>query len=312
MKNNIVKKAVKLGYRGLNLLTKHSPLIFTAAGIVGLGATAYFAYKAAPKVEHITDQLEKDRKAQEHAEQLEEQIRSNGFDSIERDDQVFIQDFRAQPVVVSRMKVVRDIAGAVALPAIVGIASATSIGIGYTILNHRLGAVAASLASATAENEYFRNKYKKENGEKKAAEFFAPTEEVEVEQTQKNGKKKQVRGSKPAAVRNLRGEWFDQSDEYVSDDNALNEAFIQRQEQTLIERQALKGYISLNEVRERLGFGPDQDGAAIGWTVGDYFCVNADHMDCVDPETGEVNDEIFVHWPRPRYIYDKINYHEFD
>lgn len=312
MKNELVKKAVKLGYRGLNLLTKHAPLIFTATGIVGLGATAYFAYKAAPKVEKITDKLETDRKKQEWALQVEEQVSKNGFDSLNDEDKQFIQDFRAKPIVVSRMKVVRDIAGAVALPAIVGVASATSIGIGYTILNHRLGAVAASLASATAENEYFRNKYKKENGEEKAKEFFAPTEEVEVEKTQKNGKKKQIRGAKPAPVRNLRGEWFDQSDEYVSDDNALNESFIQTQEQTLIERQSLKGYISLNEVRERLGFGPDQDGAAIGWTVGDYFCVNADHMDCVDPETGEVKDEIFVHWPRPRYIYDKINYHEFD
>ena len=312
MKNNIVKKAIKLGYRGMNFLTKHSPLIFTAAGIVGLGATAYFAYKAAPKVEHITDKLETDRKKQEWALQVEEQVSKNGFDSLNDEDKQFIQDFRTHPVVVPRMKVTKEIIGAVALPAIIGVASATSIGIGYTILNHRLGAVAASLASATAENEYFRNKYKKENGEKKAEEFFAPTEEVEVEKTQKNGKKKQVRGAKPAAVRNLRGEWFDQSDEYVSDDNALNESFIQSQEQTLIERQALKGYISLNEVRERLGFGPDQDGAAIGWTTGDYFCVNADHMDCVDPETGEVKDEIFVHWPRPRYIYDKINYNEFD
>ena len=312
MKNELVKKAIKLGYRGLNLLTKHAPLIFTATGIVGLGATAYFAYKAAPKVEKITDKLETDRKKQEWALQVEEQVSKNGFDSLNDEDKQFIKDFRKDPIVVSRMKVVRDIAGAVALPAIVGVASATSIGIGYTILNHRLGAVAASLASATAENEYFRNKYKKENGEEKAKEFFAPTEEVEVEKTQKNGKKKQIRGAKPAAVRNLRGEWFDQSDEYVSDDNALNESFIQTQEQTLIERQSLKGYISLNEVRERLGFGPDQDGAAIGWTVGDYFCVNADHMDCVDPETGEVKDEIFVHWPRPRYIYDKINYHEFD
>ena len=42
-------------------LTKNSPAIFTGIGIVGLGATAYFAYKSRDGVNKIVEDIEEAR-----------------------------------------------------------------------------------------------------------------------------------------------------------------------------------------------------------------------------------------------------------
>ena len=44
-------------------LSKNSPTIFTGLGIVGLGATAYFAYKSRDGVEEIVEGIEEAREA---------------------------------------------------------------------------------------------------------------------------------------------------------------------------------------------------------------------------------------------------------
>ena len=63
-----VKLGVKI-VRGLNNIShavgKHSPLILTAAGVVGLGATAVFSYKAAKKMEVVVEEMEEARVIEE-------------------------------------------------------------------------------------------------------------------------------------------------------------------------------------------------------------------------------------------------------
>ena len=52
MKMKNIGQTVVKGLNNINnVVGKHSPLILTAAGVVGVGATAVFSYKAAKKME---------------------------------------------------------------------------------------------------------------------------------------------------------------------------------------------------------------------------------------------------------------------
>ena len=57
--------ALKQVVLGLNTVSKtvakNSPVLLTVGGVVGLGATAYFSYKSAKKVETIVENIEDKR-----------------------------------------------------------------------------------------------------------------------------------------------------------------------------------------------------------------------------------------------------------
>ena len=65
----VIKKAEKLA-------AKHSPLALTVTGVIGLGATAYLAYKSAHKIEAITDDLEERQRTAERMDDIIEEIQA--------------------------------------------------------------------------------------------------------------------------------------------------------------------------------------------------------------------------------------------
>jgi glycine cleavage system H lipoate-binding protein len=52
-------------------LKKHSPAIFTGVGVVGLGVTAYLAYKSRDKVEKVVSEIERKREVGEEINKIE-------------------------------------------------------------------------------------------------------------------------------------------------------------------------------------------------------------------------------------------------
>lgn len=288
---------------------KHSPLLLTVGGVLGLGATAYLAYKSAGKVEKITEAIE-DRRAQEAEIDGLMQIPVR---DLTEEQETKIKEFTP----VKRTEVVRDLAGALALPVVTGTLSVCSIALGYYILNNRLLNVAASLATATAENVFYRQKFEKKYGKEQAQEFYTPdTQRSEIVMNE-NGKEEEVIKNDKHTKKILNGVWFDQSENYVSDDHQYNLAQIKSAEEHCSLKLFRAGVLRLNEVRDALGVQRSKDGEAVGWTTSDtsFFLSETIHREStkmVDPETGEIVikdlPQIYISWPTPHYIYDDVDY----
>lgn len=259
-------------------VSKNSPAIFTVLGVVGLGATAVFSYKAAKKVEVIV----------EHIEEV------NADEELELD----------------KVEVGKDIIGALALPVATGAASIACIILSYNIQNNRIAGLAAALGTATAEHRYYKEKMKEELGEKKYNDIMKPTKVVERETEDKNGKVKKSKAEVRQNVPSLHGLWFDQSTEYASDDHDYNMAFINSVANELDVRMFRRGFLLLNEVYEGLGFERTRAGALIGWTTSgeSRFDIETSVTQCEVEANGAKEPQIYVHWTEPEYIFDKVEY----
>ena len=138
---------------------KNSPAIFTGLGIVGLGATAYFAYKSRDGVEEIIESVE--------------EAREQGHD-------------------INRWEVTKDLAGVLALPVTTGLLSGACIITAHRIQNQRIGALSSALLAQQARNVYFEQKYKKQHGEEEYQKFITPMETETQTVVDAKGKEKKV------------------------------------------------------------------------------------------------------------------------
>jgi len=281
---------------------KNSPLILTILGVIGLGATAYLTYKSHDKLKAITDDLEGRRVTEERITELQ-----NGED-LEPEEQQELETLQKDFKPIKRTEVVRDVAGAVAAPVLTGSLSVCAIALSYYIMNNRVLNLAASLATATAQNAYYDKKFKEEFGEKKYDEFKAQTEETEMTTTDKNGKDKTKKVKVQTRDLNLDGQWFDSSTEYASDDNAYNDQFIASKTQILQDKLFRDGFLLLNQARDELGFDRTRDGALIGWSAADDFDIFEKYVRTTIPSTNQEVAVPYVSWTKPKYIYDQIDY----
>jgi DNA-binding protein YbaB len=309
MKNTILVKVQRSFSKVRHTTVKYSPEILTGVGIVGLGATAYFAYKSAKKVEIITDDLENRRKIEEEIEALKDQIAQAARDGqdekeVELKEQLSVMSKGFEPV--SRPEVVRDLAGAVAKPVLTGGLSICAIALSYYIQHHRIMALAGAFASATLEREVFEKRFKEKYGEKQWEEFSEPTEEEQV--VDKKGKEKTIKVKSKKDPSGLYGRWFDESSEYTADDLTYCAAFIDAQSTAMEDKMFRNGYIVLNDVLDKLGFERTRMGAFVGWDASQNFEIKRRTTTVTNPVTGEIETQIFVHWPKPKYVFDEIDY----
>ena len=251
-------------------LAKNSPTIFTGLGIVGLGATAYFAYKSRDGVEDIVDAIEETREAGEE---------------------------------VNRMEVARDLLGVMALPVATGLLSGACIITAHRIQNQRIGTLSTALLAQQAKNLYFEKKYKEQNGEEEYNRFMMPVEEEEV--TNEAGEKTTVDVRQDP--NSLIGAWFDKSKEYASDDHTYNLSYIESSNDKLQTRLFQKGHLLLNEVLDELGLDRIPSGQLMGWSTADLFQLDKTVLNERDEE-GNIIPQIWVTWPDAHYIYNDIDF----
>lgn len=256
-------------------IKKNSPAIFTGVGIVGLGATAYLAYKSRDKVEAVVDKIEEQR--------------ANGEE-------------------VNKVEVAKDLTEALYQPVLAGAASITCILLAQKIQNNRIKTLVGVLAVEQARNIYFEKKYKQQHGEEEYIKFVTPTDEVETIEVDKKGKEKITVTQVKKDLDHTIGQWFDESSEYVSDDHDYNMAWIDSVNDRLQNILFQRGTLTLNEVREALGFERIRAGALLGWTTSDSFEIEKSVVVCGDNEMGMMKENIWVTWTRPRYIYDEIEF----
>lgn len=255
-------------------LKKHSPAIFTGVGVVGLGATAYLAYKSKDKVEAVVEEIE----------------RKNDLE-----------------IPVSKVEVAKDIAEAIYQPVLVGAGSITCILLAHRIQHKRILTLAGALAVEQSRNIYFEKKYRKQHGDEAYAKFVTPTQEEEFITTDAKGKEKVTVKEVKQDIDKTIGQWYDESSEYASDDHGYNMALIDSVNDRLQTRLFQRGSLTLNEVREALGFERIRAGALLGWTTSDSFDIEKTVTMLGDVDLGESKEQIWVTWSRPRYIYDEID-----
>ena len=260
-------------------LRKHSPALFTVVGIVGLGATAVLAYKSKDKVEAVVDEIE----------------RKNDLE-----------------IPVNKMEVAKGLTEALYKPVVVGAVSITSILLAQKIQNNRIKTLIGVVAVEQARNIYFEKKYRKQHGDEEYVKFITPVEEIETVTTDKKGKEKMTVTQVKKEVDQTIGQWYDESSEYTSDDHTYNIQMIDSVKDRMQTILFQRGTLTLNEVREQLGFKRIRNGALLGWSTMDSFdiekrVVMVDVLDEFDNPTGEKKEEIFVEWSRPRFIYEEVD-----
>jgi hypothetical protein len=256
-------------------LKKNSPAIFTGVGIVGLGLTAFLAYKSRDKVEEVVEEIERKRDLE-------------------------------QPI--SKVEVVKDLTEALYKPVVVGTASVVCILMAQKIQNNRIKVLVGTLAVEQARNIYFEKKYREQHGNEAYQKFVAPTDEVEHIEVDKKGKEKITVEQVKKDIDQTIGQWFDESHEYVSDDHSYNVAIIDSVNEHMRTLLFQRGTLTLNEVREKLGFDRIRAGALLGWTSADNFEIETLVTMLGDEKKGETREQIWVSWTRPRYIYDEVEF----
>jgi len=260
-------------------IKKHSPAILTGAGVVGLGATAYLAYKSRSKVEAVVEKIEDQRElAAENGEEF----------------------------VVDKVEVAKDIAEAIYLPVVVGALSVSAFILSYKIQNNRITLLASALAASQAHQKFMEDKYRKLHGDEEFNKFIAPTEQVVTETVDGKGKTKQTVQEVKSEVDKTIGQWYDESIEYVSDDHTYNMAYIDSVDEQLQTILFARGSLMLNEVREALGLERIRAGALLGWTTQDNFSL--DKVVTMIEDEGTLKEQIWVTWTRPRYVYDEVEF----
>jgi hypothetical protein len=256
-------------------LKKHSPAIFTGVGIVGLGATAYLAYKSRDKVEAVVDEIERKRDLD-------------------------------QPV--DKLEVAKGLTEALYQPVAVGAASIACILLAQKIQNNRIKTLIGVVAVEQARNIYFEKKYKAQHGEEAYTKLMTPTDEVEHVEVDKKGKEKVTIQQVKKDIDKSIGQWYSDSSEYAADDHTYNVQMIDSVRERMQTLLFQRGSLLLNEVREALGFDRIKNGALLGWTTQDNFDIEKVVTMFGEEELGETPEQIWVTWSRPRYIYDDMEF----
>lgn len=253
---------------------KNSPAIFTVVGVVGFVGAGVALYKARPKVEAVVEKVEEKRARNEE---------------------------------IDKPEIIMEATKALALPIGLAMGSAACIFVAQYIQNQRITSLAGALTSSQIAQEkledYFREKY----GQEAYEEFV--THDIKVtETTNDDGETVMDAKTIRKEIDDAYGAWYSESEEYFRDDHGYNIAYIDSVTASLDLRLFQRGFLLLNEVREKLGLPRTRTGALLGWTTAEYFNIEKIIVNDTDPVTGEIRPNIFVKWTTPKYIYDSVEF----
>lgn len=285
---------------------KNSPAVLTGVGVVGTVVTAVLAYKTAPKVELIVEEMEQARALEERYIALKSTSLNDLNDNEVEELYDITNRFGGQTIFDRNAYVVRLVKTTV-LPITTGVLTITAFLYSYKILSGRVASLASVVASMAADKIEHEAHLRDVLNEEDYAKVMSPVKETKLEIEQEDGSTKVIDGNVKRVESNLCGGWFSDSSEFVSDDHQYNLQWIDRSEAHLESLLALRGYILLNEVFDELGFQRTPEGAIMGWSFGDSFAIGKDVCDTYSA-AGDFITEIYVKWPEPRMIYNDVEF----
>ena len=265
-KNAIVEKASRTFCKAGLKLKKHSPEILVVGGVVGLVASGVMACKATTKLSAILDdskeQIELFDKVAANPEMVNEEYT---VEDAEKDKKIV--------KVQTAVKVAKLYAPAVAI----GVVSIGAIFASNNIMRKRNVALGAAYATVDQAFKDYRNRVVDRFGEEldKELRYNLKTKEVKETVEDENGKKKTVKKNIKYMDSPMPSEFaviYDDGCAGWTKDPEDNKFFLIQQQRYANERLKRRGYLSLNEVYELLGFPSTKAGQVVGWLY-----------DCKDP-----------------------------
>lgn len=265
-KNAVVEKTSRTLCKAGLKLKKHSPEILVVGGVVGLVASGVMACKATTKLSAILDdskeQIELFDKVAANPEMVNEEYT---VEDAEKDKKIV--------KVQTAVKVAKLYAPAVA----VGAVSIVAIFASNNIMRKRNVALGAAYATVDQAFKDYRNRVVDRFGEEldKELRYNLKTKEIKETVEDENGKKKTVKRNIKYMDSPMPSEFaviYDDGCAGWTKDPEDNKFFLIQQQRYANERLKRRGYLSLNEVYELLGFPSTKAGQVVGWLY-----------DCKDP-----------------------------
>lgn len=265
-KNALVEKASRTFCKAGLKLKKHSPEILVVGGVVGLVTSGVMACKATTKLSAILDdskeQIELFDKVAANPEMVNEEYT---VEDAEKDKKIV--------KVQTAVKVAKLYAPAVAI----GVVSIGAIFASNNIMRKRNVALGAAYATVDQAFKDYRNRVVDRFGEEldKELRYNLKTKEVKETVEDENGKKKTVKKNIKYMGSPIPSEFaviYDDGCAGWTKDPEDNKFFLIQQQRYANERLKRRGYLSLNEVYELLGFPSTKAGQVVGWLY-----------DCKDP-----------------------------
>ena len=265
-KNALVEKASRTFCKAGLKLKKHSPEILVVGGVVGLVTSGVMACKATTKLSTILDdskeQIELFDKVAANPEMVNEEYT---VEDAEKDKKIV--------KVQTAVKVAKLYAPAVAI----GVVSIGAIFASNNIMSTRNVALGAAYATVDQAFKDYRNRVVDRFGEEldKELRYNLKTKEVKETVEDENGKKKTVKKNIKYMDSTMPSEFaviYDDGCAGWTKDPEDNKFFLIQQQRYANERLKRRGYLSLNEVYELLGFPSTKAGQVVGWLY-----------DCKDP-----------------------------
>lgn len=251
-KNALVEKASRTFCKAGLKLKKHSPEILVVGGVVGLVTSGVMACKATTKLSAILDdskeQIELFDKVAANPEMVKEEYT---VEDAEKDKKIV--------KVQTAVKVAKLYAPSIA----VGVVSIGAIFASNNIMRKRNVALGAAYATVDRAFKDYRNRVVDRFGEEldKELRYNLKTKEVKETVEDENGKKKTVKKNIKYMDSPMPSEFaviYDDGCAGWTKDPEDNKFFLIQQQRYANERLKRRGYLSLNEVYELLGFPSDR------------------------------------------------------
>jgi hypothetical protein len=233
---------------------KNSPTMLFVGGVAGVIGTVVLASRASLKLEEKLEETSADLHAAKNALENERTLGGVPYSP---------EDYK-KDVALIRVKGAINIAKLYAPAIFLGVASIGALAGSHNILNKRN--VALTAAVKLVENRFadYRQRIEAEFGKEKV-EAALQTQTIEVDDPNKEGKKKKVKLNTPVG-RSPYSYLFDElTSSSFSVDPSYNRTFLERNETWATERLRYKGHLFLNEVLDQLGMDRVPEGQIVGW-----------------------------------------------
>lgn len=275
----IGKVSLTLNRKRLSL-KKRSPDILVVSGIIGVVVSAVLACKATTKAEDILSETK---------EELDKV--HDVFESEDYSEEEYSKKDKAKDLTIiyvqTGVKLFRLYGPAIALATL----SITSILAGNNILRKRNVAISAAYAAIDKTFNEYRERVRERFGYDIDQElrYNLQSKEITETVTDENGEKKEVKKviKTPGDGESLYSRCFDETNVNWQKDADFNMTFLKQIESWATSRLRTRGFLSLNEVYDALGFKETAIGQVIGW----YY----DPKDNKNSGVGYVDFNIFDH-----------------
>lgn len=289
------KLTMKQTFNKLKFKTvKNAPTILMIAGVAGVVGAGVLVGKSTLKLAKVLDESKNN-------------INSIN-DAVEDESIEYTQEDATSDLKTVKVNVVVDTIKLYTPAVILGGVSIACMIQSHNILRKRNLALAAAFTTISESFKKYRKEVVNRYGER--ADFEIKNgirkEQVEIEETDKNGKTKKKKTTiDVAGAPSDYARFFDENCSYWDKDPEYNLMFLKAQQQYANDKLIAQGYLFLNDVYDMLGIPSSKEGQVVGWI---YNLENPNGDNYVDFGIYDTNVEGF----RNEYANDSISEERID